>query len=250
MKQAIYKYLQDVRSEKGAAYVVLIDPDRKNDGIIEERVAQINESGVDAIFVGGSLIMDSHCQERVRRIKEQARVPVIFFPGGLSQLSPHFDAILFMSILSGRNPHYLIGEQVLAAPIVRDLGIEVIPTGYLLFNGGGSSAVEFMSNTIPIPLNRPDIALAHALAAQYLGMRLVYLEAGSGAKNPIPTETVRLVAGELEIPAVVGGGIRTPEAARQRVEAGAAIVVTGTVTEEQTDGSLMRELATAVHYKI
>ena len=177
----VYNYLEKVIDEKGAAYVVLIDPDRKNESSLEARVESANQNDVDVLFVGGSLMMDGKCNDRVRRIKEVSTIPVVFFPGGVSQLNSHYDAMLFMSVISGRNPHYLIGEQTIAAPLVKDLGIETIPTGYMLLDGGAGSTVEFMSGTRPIPMNRSDVAVAHALAGQYLGMKLIYLEAGSGA---------------------------------------------------------------------
>jgi phosphoglycerol geranylgeranyltransferase len=150
-------------------------------------------------------------------------------------------------LLSGRNPQYLIGEQVVAAPIINDLGIEVIPTGYLLFDGGANSTVEFMSDTKPLPMNRPDIAVAHALAAEYLGKKLIYLEAGSGATHTIPLEIIQQVAAETNVPLIVGGGIRTPEAARERVAAGASFIVTGTILEENGNNVLMKEFADAIH---
>ena len=239
--------LLDTISKKGAAYATLIDPDKKNDTTIESSVAAANESDVDALFVGGSLMMDGRYSERVKRIKDAARIPVIFFPGGVGQLNSHYDAMLFMSVISGRNPHYLIGEQVIAAPVVKDLGIETIATGYMLLDGGAGSTVEFMSGTRPIPMNRPDIAVAHALAGQYLGMELIYLEAGSGAKKPVGVDIIKQVNEAVDIPLIVGGGIRTPTAAAERVEAGAAIIVTGTVIERNL--SLMKEFADAIHWK-
>lgn len=243
----VFKQLLDVKSEKGAGYIVLIDPDRKNEDTLAKQVTVANKSNVDALFVGGSLMMDSKHNERVAVIKKEADIPVIFFPGGLNQLNQYYDAILFMSLLSGRNPQYLIGEQVVAAPIINDLGIEVIPTGYLLFDGGANSTVEFMSDTKPLPMNRPDIAVAHALAAEYLGKKLVYLEAGSGATHAIPLEIIQQVATETNVPLIVGGGIRTPEAARERVAAGASFIVTGTILEENGNNGLMKEFADAIH---
>ncbi len=152
-----------------------------------------------------------------------------------------------MSIISGRNPHYLIGEQVIAAPIVKDLGIEAIPTGYLLLDGGSDSTVQFMSGTAPIPMDKPDISIAHALAAQYLGKKLIYLEAGSGAKQAVPNELIKEVVEHVDIPLIVGGGIRTPEAAREKVKAGASFVVTGTIIEENNNGDMLKKFAEAVH---
>ena len=247
MMSKVFQQLLDVKSEKGAGYIVLIDPDRKNEDTLAKQVTVANKSNVDALFVGGSLMMDSKHNERVAVIKKEADIPVIFFPGGLNQLNQYYDAILFMSLLSGRNPQYLIGEQVVAAPIINDLGIEVIPTGYLLFDGGANSTVEFMSDTKPLPMNRPDIAVAHALAAEYLGKKLIYLEAGSGATHAIPLEIIQQVATETNVPLIVGGGIRTPEAARERVAAGASFIVTGTILEENGNNGLMKEFADAIH---
>ena len=241
------EYLLDVRKKKGAGYLVLIDPDRKNDGILDDLVPAVNESNADAILVGGSLFMDGKFHERAAQIKELSKVPVILFPGAANQLGPYFDALLFMSVISGRNANYLIGEQVISAPIVKSLELEPISTGYMLFEGGGSSTVEFMSNTRPLPMNRPELAVAHGLAAQYLGMKLLYLEAGSGAKESIPTETIRAVTSETTLPAIVGGGICTPDLAREKVEAGASFVVTGTVIEDANDFSILAKFASAIH---
>lgn len=247
MNSKVYNHLLSVRKKKGAGYIVLIDPDKKSENGLAGKVKKINNSGVDAILVGGSLMMDGLCSDRVAQIKSLAEIPVIFFPGGISQLNSHYDAILFMSIISGRNPHYLIGEQVIAAPIVKDLGIEVIPTGYLLLDGGSDSAVQFMSGTAPIPMDKPDISIAHALAAQYLGKKLIYLEAGSGAKQAVPNELIKEVVEHVDIPLIVGGGIRTPEAAREKVKAGASFVVTGTIIEENNNGDMLKKFAEAVH---
>jgi len=247
MISKIYKHLLSVREKKGAGYIVLIDPDRKSENGLADKVNKINNSGVDAIFVGGSLMMDGRSSDRVAQIRSLAEIPVIFFPGGISQLNSHYDAILFMSIISGRNPHYLIGEQVIAAPIVKDLGIEAIPTGYLLLDGGSDSSVQFMSGTAPIPIDKPDISIAHALAAQYLGKKLIYLESGSGAKQAIPNELIKEVVEYVDIPLIVGGGIRKPEVARQKVEAGASFVVTGTIIEENFNENILKKFADAIH---
>ena len=238
---------QTLLASQRANYLVLIDPDRKNDERLEELVAGVNAAGVDAILVGGSLIMDGDFERRMEVIKTASQVPVILFPGASNQLSGHADAILFMSLLSGRNPQYLIGEQVQAAPVVRHLGLEVIPTGYLLLAGGNPTAVEFMSNSQPLPMDKPDLVLAHALAAQYLGMSLVYLEAGSGAQRAVSDEIVRTVSGELDIPVLVGGGIRTPDEAASKVRAGARFVVTGSALEHNSSRDAMQAFAEAVH---
>ena len=243
----VFEHLLGIQKEKGAGYLVLIDPDRKNDGILDDLVPAVNESNADAILVGGSFFMDGKFHERAARIKELAKVTVILFPGAANQLGPHFDAVLFMSVISGRNSNYLIGEQVISAPIVKDLGLEPISTGYMLIEGGGSTTVEFMSNTRPLPMNRPELAVAHGLAAEYLGMNLLYLEAGSGANESIPPGLITAVASETGLPIIVGGGIRTPELAREKVEAGASFIVTGTVVENTNDFSLLAKFAAAIH---
>jgi len=246
MKETILNYLLSIKEEKGAGYIVLIDPDKNSEKKLEEKISKINNSGVDAIFVGGSLILDNNCERRVSVIKSLSELPVIFFPGGISQLNKYYDAMLFMSILSGRNPHYLIGEQVVAAPIVKDLGIEVIPTGYLIVDGGNNSSVQFMSGSNPIPIEKPDILVAHALAAQYLGKKLVYLESGSGAKKSIPNKLVKAVNSYIDVPIIVGGGIRSPESAYEKVQAGASFIVTGSVIENDSM-ALIKEFADAIH---
>ena len=246
MKQNVLNYLLSVKKKKGAGYIVLIDPDKNSENNLEEKISTINNSGVDAIFVGGSLILDNNCIKRVELIKSISKVPVIFFPGGISQLNKHYDAMLFMSILSGRNSHYLIGEQVIAAPIVKDLGIEVIPTGYLLVDGGNNSSVQFMSGSNPIPIEKPDILIAHALAAQYLGKKLVYLESGSGAKNSIPNNLLKAVTKYIDVPIIVGGGINTPKSANEKVLAGASFVVIGSILEGNNN-NIINEFADAIH---
>jgi len=244
---SIFTDLITAVSKKGAVYVVLIDPDRNDENSIQDCVLKANESGVDALFVGGSLMMDSKCLDRVKLIKSCSNIPVIFFPGGVGQLNSHYDAMLFMSVISGRNPHYLIGEQVIAAPLVKDMGIETIPTGYILIDGGAGSTVEFMSGTRPIPMDRVDVTVAHALAGQYLGMELIYLEAGSGAKYPVSSRLIKTVSDVIDVPIIVGGGIKTPEAAAELVNSGASIIVTGTVIED--DVSRMKEFSDVIHWR-
>ena len=234
--------------KKGAAHIVLIDPDRKDENSIIKRVKIANNSDVDALFVGGSLMMDSKCAERVENIKSISEIPVIFFPGGVGQLNPYYDAMLFMSVISGRNPHYLIGEQVIAAPLVKDLGIETISTGYILIDGGASSTVEIISGTRPIPMERVDIAVAHALAGQYLGMKLIYLEAGSGAKYPVSSSIIKAIKNVIDLPLVVGGGINSPKSAKEAVDAGASIIVTGTAIENNPNN--IQAITKEIHWKI
>jgi phosphoglycerol geranylgeranyltransferase len=186
-------------------------------------------------------------ENHLTTIKENTSVPVIIFPGGIMQVSSVADAILFLVLISGRNPEHLIGSQVIAAPIIRRSGLEPISTGYMLIEAGNTTSAEFMSNTKPIPRDKPDIAVAHALAAEIIGMRFVYLDAGSGANASVPEEMIRAIASKCSLPLIVGGGIRTPEEARRKVEAGASFVVTGTVTEHNNHRSFIKEFAKAVH---
>ena len=242
---SVLSKLNDCVEKKGAGFIVLIDPDKKNNNNIDKLVEKANQNGVDAIFVGGSIMMDGLYHKRVERIKSISEIPVILFPGGVNQINKHYDAMLFMSLISGRNSHYLIGEQVIAAPIVKDFEIETIPTGYLLIDGGAPTSVEVVSGTKPLPSNRPDMIVSHALAAQFLGMKLIYLEAGSGALNKIPEDVVKKVADEINIGLIVGGGICTPEDANSIVNSGASFVVIGSAIEKSAE--LMEEFSSSIH---
>mgnify|MGYP005840938383 CR=1 FL=1 len=245
----IYNQLLETVESRGGAYFVLIDPDAKSPEDLESFTRQISDSGADAILVGGSLLIHAQYDEKIQAIKRNASIPVILFPGSLRQLSEYADALLFLSLISGRNPNYLINDQVLAAPMVKKLGLEPISTAYMLMESGRTTTAQFMSNTQPIPVEKPDIAIAHALAAQYMGMKTVYLEAGSGAEYPVPVEVIQGVSHYADIRVIVGGGIRTPEEAQKRVRAGASFIVTGNVLEKDGNEHLMTEFADAIHIK-
>jgi phosphoglycerol geranylgeranyltransferase len=184
----------------------------------------------------------------LRAVKKAVDEPVVIFPGEAAQVVPGADAILFLSLLSGRNPQYLVAEQVRAAPRVAECELETIPTAYLLVESGRTSAVEYISGTQPIPRDQPPIASAHALAARYLGMRLVYLEAGSGAPRPVPEEVVR-ACGFSGLPLAVGGGIRSPQEVGALVRAGAHFIVVGNHFEREPDWGLFGELVDATHHR-
>jgi phosphoglycerol geranylgeranyltransferase len=242
-----YERLLNVRKERGAGYFVLLDPDKNDPSALPSFVREATEAGVDGFLVGGSLMLSNDFEEHLKTIKQNTTVPVIIFPGSIMQVSSVADALLFLVLISGRNPDYLIGNQVLAAPIVRKSRLEAISTGYMLIEAGNTTSAEFMSNTKPIPRDKPDIALAHALAAEIIGMKMLYLDAGSGARESISEEMIRGIAQRCDLPMIVGGGIRTPEDARKKVEAGASFVVTGTITELNNHHSFIREFADAVH---
>jgi len=214
---------------------------------LPEIAAAASENGADAILIGGSLLMRASFDDMVKAIKSASNVPCIVFPGSTIQISRFADAMLFLSLISSRNADYLIGVQVLAAPVIRLLGIETIPTGYMLIESGRVTSAEFMSNSRSIPRDKNDIAQATALAAEFLGMRLVYLEAGSGADHPVAPEMVAAVSSFVHVPVIVGGGIRTPEEAQKRVQAGAAFVVTGNILEKNSNRHLIHEFAQAIH---
>ena len=229
-----------------AGYLVLIDPDQYSITDCVEIAHQAEDAQTDAILLGGSFLT-TDLQPVAETLKRETRLPIILFPGDSMHLSPHADAILFLSLISGRNANFLIGEQVKAAPRLRQYGIEPIPTGYMLIDSGRQTSVGFMSGTTPLPRDKFDIAWAHALAAEYLGMQLVYLEAGSGAEFPVPNRLIAAVKEHINIPIIVGGGITTPEIAAQKVKAGADFIVTGTAIEDSSSLSLMKQFADAIH---
>ena len=211
---------------------------------------RIIKGNVDALLIGGSLILNSDFEKFVAGIKKHAgKIPVILFPGSVHQVTPEADALLFLSLVSGREAQHLIGEQVLAAPLVYRSGLEAISTAYMIIDSGRQTSAQFMSGTIPLPRNKPDIVVAHALAAQYLGFKLIYLEGGSGADLSIPEEIISAVAKTVNIPIIVGGGILTPENAAEKVKAGATFVVTGNVLERSDDEDLISKFSSAVHDK-
>jgi phosphoglycerol geranylgeranyltransferase len=242
---SVYQKLLNVRDEKGAGFLVLLDPDRMSLQDIVDLARKSEQAGADGFLVGSSLLLSTRFDEAVKEIKAHVKVPVTIFPGNANQVSRHADAILFLSLISGRNPHLLIGEQVKAAPAIREFGLEPIPTGYMLIESGASTSVQFMSDTQPIPRSKPDIVKAHALAAEYLGMKMVFLEAGSGAENPVPDNIVRQVKDFISIPIIVGGGIKDPDVAYSKAKNGASFVVIGNFLEE--DDSLIKEFAEAIH---
>lgn len=238
--------LLQVRQRRGAGYLTLLDPDRLSLDKLSKRAELCAEAGADAILVGTSLMLSASRNAALfDHLHQIVDIPVISFPGDAGQVVPNADAILFLSMVSGRNPELLIGQQVRAAPVLKEYGVEAIATAYMLIESGTLTSTEFMSTTRPIPRAKPDIAMAHALAAQYIGMRLVYLETGSGAAQSVDTRMVEAVAEYVDIPVIVGGGIRDAETAREKVEAGAAFIVTGTAVED--DPGRLREISDAVH---
>ena len=230
-----------------ALFAVLLDPDSSETDAFCEVGKAAFEAGADLILVGGSLIGNANLPKKVAELKSLVKIPIVLFPGGASQVVPGFDAMLFTSLVSGRNPQYLIEEQLKGGLIVKALGIEAFPTAYMLINSGPATAVEFISNTKPIPENKPKLTMAHAIAAELMGMRWTYLEAGSGAEKPVPLEHIILTRKATNLNIIAGGGIITPQDAAARVQAGANVVVTGTIWEKNLDINLMKEFARSIH---
>jgi phosphoglycerol geranylgeranyltransferase len=246
---SVYEQLLATSQRRGAAHLVLIDPDKICGRDLEDFIARAVSADVDGFLVGGSLVVDDSFHHCIKTIKLNTSLPVVIFPGAISQVSEDADAILFLSLLSGRNPEHLIGSQVIAAPVIRKLGLEAISTAYMLVESGRTTSAEFMSNTKPLPRNKPDIAVAHAIAAEMIGFKLIYLEAGSGAEHAVPDDMIAAIRRYTQVPVIVGGGIATPAEARKKVNAGANFIVTGTVLENNGDARIIKEFAAAVHHK-
>ncbi|MBJ48386.1 MAG: phosphoglycerol geranylgeranyltransferase [Candidatus Marinimicrobia bacterium] len=219
-------------SDSKPSVIGLIDPDKKNHNLIKNQLRYINENDFCSVLVGGSLLMDSNFDDRINYISSKTNLPLISFPSSSSQLHKKFDAILFLSLISGRNPQYLIGEHVNSAPIIHSLGIESIPVGYILIDGGGLSSVELMSNTRSLPMEKVDIIIAHALASQYLGHKFIYLECGSGAKNAIDLNLLQQIKKTVSIPLIVGGGVKNKDDIKNLYNSGADLIVVGTMIEQ------------------
>jgi putative glycerol-1-phosphate prenyltransferase len=245
MKQFIYENLLAKKRKGQRSFAVLIDPDKVNAKKIDELTSLAVTAEVEYLFVGGSLVISDHLDEVVQQIRSNCSIPVILFPGTPSQVSRYADGLLYLSLISGRNPELLIGAHVISAPAIRKSGLEIISTGYMVIDGGAPTTVSYISNASPIPADKNEIALCTAMAGEMLGMKLIYMDAGSGARHPIRDEMIACVASQIEIPLVVGGGIRDPEKAYRNCKAGADLIVVGNAIEKEP--SLIREMAAAVH---
>ena len=244
-----YNHILNTIKSKGAAYLVLLDPDKLSFEKSESFLKHCVSAGVDGFLIGGSLMLSGNFEMMIEKVKANTNLPAIIFPGSIDQISPSADAILFLSVVSGRNADHLIGRHVIASPLIKRSGIEVISTAYTLIESGITSTAVYMSGSMPLPRNKPEIAAATALAAEYLGMKLIYLEAGSGADQPVPDEMIKAVADVCTVPVIVGGGIRSPFVAREKVESGANIIVTGNYFEDENNWDMIQDFANAVHFK-
>lgn len=243
--KGIYDTFAQAKKTGQKKFAVLIDPDKVRLDNMQQVIDQATEAQVDYFFIGGSLVVNNMLDHCLESIKKKCDIPMVLFPGNSFQLSYKADALLFLSLISGRNAELLIGKHVITAPYLRVSPLEILSTGYMLVDGGVSTTVSYMSNTQPIPANKPDVAMCTALAGQMLGLKMIYMDAGSGAANPISTEMIDAVSSTVDIPLIVGGGISTPEKALENVQAGADVVVVGNALEK--DPSLLKDIAAAIH---
>ena len=237
MPGLVERYLLEKINAERSIHITLVDPEK----ITPDQASQVAEnskaSGSAAIMVGGSTFVSQvHLDAVVKAIKSTVELPTILFPNNVSGISQHADAIWFMSLLNSVDPYFIIGAHVLGAPLVRKFDLEPISMGYIIVGEGGTASI--IGKAIPVPYDKPELAAAHALAAKYLGMHFIYLEGGSGAKNPVPPEMIHTVKKVVDIPLVVGGGIRTKEQAVTAALAGADIIVTGNLIE--SDDALLQ----------
>ena len=228
---SIFNYLNEKKTNNGFCLLALIDPDKKNDLKLETILSTINNSSFDAILVGGSRIEDNLLEERIKYIKSHTTLPLISFPGSSNQISEQINCMLYLNLISGRNPKYLIDEQVKGAHKIKTLKIETIPTAYILLDGGISTSVSNVSKTTPLAMEDKENVLSHALAGQFMGNKLIYFDCGSGSNNTITSDLLEYVSKNIEIPIVVGGGIKSYKQAHSFYKSGASFVVIGNSLE-------------------
>jgi len=219
---------------------ILLDPDKLDLMDISKTIQKINKSKANLIFIGGSLLFKNVLDQFVTKVKENTKLPILLFPGSTMQITNKADGILFLQLISGRNSEYLISNQVIAAPLLRQTNLEVISTGYMLIESGRETTASYISNTKPIPAHKPEIAMATAMAGEYIGNKLIYMDGGSGALNPIPAKMIKKVAKNINLPIIIGGGLKTKESIQAAYDAGATVVVVGTAFEQ--DENLLESL--------
>ncbi len=245
MLKGIYHSLTERKQLGKKSFAVLIDPDKADDASLEQLIQLSVNARVDYFLVGGSLVISHYLDECLQLIKKNCTIPAILFPGSPSQISRYADALLYLSLISGRNAELLIGQHVVSAPLVKKSGLEIMSTGYMVVDGGAPTTVSYISNANPIPSDKNEIAVCTAMAGEMLGMGLIYMDAGSGARRPVNESMIEKVAQAIQVPLIVGGGITDPEKAYLNCKAGADVIVVGNAIEKDT--SLIKEMAAAVH---
>jgi phosphoglycerol geranylgeranyltransferase len=227
----IYIDILAAKANNQKLLAILLDPDKIDWNNLQILISKINSSPATHLFIGGSLVISHKIDELIKTIQKACSLPIVLFPGNPSQISNDADGILFLSLLSGRNPDFLIGHHVKSAPILKKTNLEIIPTGYILVESGSETAVAKVSNTSPMAIENPDAIVYTAIAGEMLGNKLIYLEAGSGAKNPVPERIIKEVFENIKIPLIVGGGIKNSQGIRNAYDSGADLVVIGTAFE-------------------
>lgn len=241
----VYQSLLEKKKIGKKSFAILVDPDKVSTESLATIIELAMDANADYFFVGGSLVISDNLDACILQIKKACTIPVVLFPGSPAQISKHADALLYLSLISGRNPELLIGQHVISAPFVKKSGLEIIPTGYIVIDGGAATTVSYISNATPIPADKEDIAMCTAMAGEMLGMKLIYMDAGSGAKKAITEEMIATVAQQIDAPLIIGGGIRDAEKAYLNCKAGADVIVIGNAIEKQP--SLIKEMADAIH---
>lgn len=244
MNDLIYNTLVTAKKLGQKKIALLIDPDKIKVGNLDYVLEVAKASQIDYVFLGGSLVLNDMMEYCIATIRAALDLPIILFPGDIGQVNPNADALLFLSLISGRNAELLIGKQVIAAPMLKKTNLEIISTGYVLVDGGNITTAIYMSGSLPIPGNKIDIAICTAMAGEMLGLKTIYMDAGSGAKNPISAAMINGVSKNIDIPLIIGGGIRTAEKAVENLKAGADVIVIGNAVEENP--SLLTEISMAV----
>jgi putative glycerol-1-phosphate prenyltransferase len=237
----ILHQIEHKTTNKQKQLAVLIDPDKGQREHLAKIATIANEAKVDLFFVGGSLMVGNEMEETISTLKSLSNIPIVLFPGSPSQICDKADGILFLSLISGRNPELLIGQQVIAAPAIKKSGLEVLPTGYMLIDGGRPTTASYISGSQPIPANKPEIAAVTAMAGEFLGLKMIYADAGSGADKPISPEMISAIKATVSTPLIIGGGMRTPQQVAQAYQAGADIAVVGNAFEDNPE--LLFEIA-------
>ena len=241
----IYQHILDKKDKKKKLFAVLIDPDKQDKKKLINTIEKANHAKVDLFLIGGSILKKDTLDDCLNLLQEHSKIPTILFPGSTMQVNNKADGLLFLSLISGRNPELLIGKQVVSAPIIKESSLEVLSTGYMLIDGGATTTVSYMSNTTPIPRNNDDIALCTAIAGEMLGLKLIYMDAGSGAKKPISEKMINTVHKNIKVPLIIGGGIDSEDKALASCQAGADIIVVGNAIEK--NNLLIAKLANVVH---
>ena len=243
----IYNFITLNKQKGKKLFAVLIDPDKQSTNELVQLIEKAVAAKVDLIFVGGSLLTNGNFATCISTIKSNCSIPVVIFPGNSMQVNKDADGILFLSLISGRNPEMLIGNQVISAPLLKHSSLEVLPTGYILIDSGKPTTVSYMSNTTPIPHDKNDVAMCTAMAGEMLGLKLIFMDGGSGATNPISESMINMVSQAIDAPLIIGGGICSREKAVANCKAGADIVVVGNSIEKTPD--LLKEIAQSIqHY--